>query len=232
VVRGELALARNRLDLARAEAAADGGIALAILALGGRGPPGGIAPPMGFEVDGVGVTVRLEAENGKVDLNSAPPGLLADLFAAAGAAPEAATALAEAAVLRRGQPPGPAFAIPEELELLEGMTPGLLAVLDGAVTVRTGADAVDPLPAPPLVVLALAGDEATAATYLARRAAGDYGAILPSAHARATTGGGFTLRAEASIGGVTAVRAAVLRPDPIGGGTGFDVIERRSLSGP
>jgi general secretion pathway protein K len=232
VVRTELALARNRLDLARAEAAADGGIALALLALAGRSAAARVFPPLLVDVGGLPVTVIIEDENGKVDLNAAPASLLADLFAAAGSPPDAARRLSEAVVARRGREPGPAFITTDELELVEGMTPGLLAALGGAVTVRTGADAVDPLPAPPLVVLALAGDEAAAASYLERRAAGDFGAVLASAHARSISGGGLMVRAEATAGGVTAVRVAVVRPNPLFSPTGFDVVERASVPGP
>jgi hypothetical protein len=112
------------------------------------------------------------------------------------------------------------------------MTPALLAALAGAVTVRTGAQVVDPLTAPPLVVRALAGEEAAAASYLERRAIGDFGAVLASPYAQPNSGGGLTIRAEAAIGGVTAVMAAALRPNPLFSATGFDVVGRASVLAP
>jgi general secretion pathway protein K len=92
-------LARNIAENARAEALADAGIQRAMLGLLDRDPAtrwraDGTAYSLVLD-DGM-VVIRIEDENGKIDLNRAPARLLLGLFESAGADPETARNVADA----------------------------------------------------------------------------------------------------------------------------------------
>ena len=149
--RTEARIARNLVDAQIAEAAIDGAVAEASFRLQIEGP--GRWRADGAErllvIGGVRVMVRVEDERGKVNPNLAPAALLAALLEQAGAGQAAAAALAReivdwrggegadvvAAVARYGQagrpyrPPGQPFRDIDELGLVLGIDPILLARL-------------------------------------------------------------------------------------------------------
>jgi general secretion pathway protein K len=197
--RGELRLARNLLDSARADALAEGGIYLAIPHLLDRNTA------TRWSVDGTVHVVELETGRlevaardaaGRVDLNAAPPELLAGLFRAAGVDPDGADTLAARIVdwrdrddnvspdgaeqadydaggfsVRVGNAP---FATPGEILRIPGIDMALFAEIEGAVTVWSRQRGIDPTAAPRLALLALPGMSETAAdSLIAARAEGD-----------------------------------------------------------
>jgi general secretion pathway protein K len=91
--RSQLAIAGNLRDAARANAAADGGLALGIMAAS-RGQNKGTS--LQRDIGGIAVTIRLASIDGLINPNTAPPALLAGLMRAAGAPAQQATTLAHA----------------------------------------------------------------------------------------------------------------------------------------
>jgi general secretion pathway protein K len=197
--RSELRLARNLLDSARADALAEGGIYLAIPHLldrdvATRWPVDGTLHVVELETGRLEVAARDAA--GRVDLNAAPPELLAGLFRAAGVETDAADILAariadwrdrddnvspdgaeqsdyDAAGLavRVGNAP---FATPGEILRIPGIGMVLFAEIEGAVTVWSRQRGIDPTAAPRLALLALPGmSESAADSLIAARAEGD-----------------------------------------------------------
>jgi general secretion pathway protein K len=170
---------------ARAEldAAADAGLAMAIHELlgaaGGGGRPRGHpeAPPRQASFAGTRLTIRIEDEAGKIDLNEARPALLRALFLALEVPATQADRLAAAIVdwrdvddfpqpggaegadyLRAGQrvpPRDGEFQSVEELGEVLGMTPELLARAAPALTVHGRRAEPDRAMAPALVLRAL-----------------------------------------------------------------------------
>lgn len=162
----------------RAELAAEAGLAHAVAGL--RAPdlrdqwvPDGRR--YRFEFDGARVAVQVVDVSGLIDLNASPPGLLGDLFAAAGVDRAQATRLANAMVDWRGdspngragglspvlrgrggsnQPRGPFRAI-EQLARLPGIDADLFARIEHAVTVFSGRNFPDVSYAPPLSLAAV-----------------------------------------------------------------------------
>jgi len=161
-------LARNAAALARAEAAADGGVVRAVTAMvDPRAEQRWAADgsPHRFVLDGIAVEVRIVDEAGKVDLNTGTPELLASLLQVVGATAEDALAIAAGVAEQRsggdGQPRG--FETVAELLAVPGMTPGLFERVAPYVTVLTHASGVDPGVAQRAVLLALAGRDAVTA---------------------------------------------------------------------
>jgi len=169
---GGAGAARVEADLAAARAAAEGGIWAAAHRLALQ--PAGARPPRAAFTLALGraeVAVEMADEEGRIDVNAAPEGLLADLFRTSGLpAPEAMVLAArvvewrEPASLRRraedagmgAAPQGPAFRGTGELAAVPGMPRALPAVLGGAVTVHTGRAQPAAEAAPPAVMAALA----------------------------------------------------------------------------
>lgn len=179
--RTEGRLAHNLLENTRAEAIADAGVNRALLGLLQTQPeriwqPGRIYD---LELPDGRARVVLEDEDAKIDLNVAPPELLAGLFRAVGVANDQAEAFADRIVdfrdddgearprgaedddyARMGLAHGAkddAFAANEELFLIPEMTAGLYARISPYVTVFSGAEGVDPLLAPRTVLRAIPG---------------------------------------------------------------------------
>ncbi|MDH3230469.1 MAG: type II secretion system protein GspK [Alphaproteobacteria bacterium] len=194
--RSELRLARNLLDSARADALAEGGIHLAIPFLldrdaGTRWAADGTVHVVELESGRLEIAVQDAA--GRIDLNAAPPELLAGLFRAAGANPDDAAILAariadwrdrdedasadgaeqaeyDAAGLavRVGNAP---FLTPGEILRIPGIDMALYGRIEGAVTVWSRQRGVDPSAAPRLALLALPGmSESAADALIAARA--------------------------------------------------------------
>lgn len=101
VTRGEIGVARNAIDNARAEALADAGVHRAVLGLmrpvsrGGWRVDGTV---YGWRFDGVEVRFTIADEGGKIDLNAAPDNLLQGLFVSVEMTDDAAAALVDAIV--------------------------------------------------------------------------------------------------------------------------------------
>jgi general secretion pathway protein K len=180
--RTEARLARNQEENAKAEALADAGVHRAVFGLLDADPETAwragesvYAFPLG-EGD---VEVRIEDEDGKVDLNGAPLQLLSGLFIALGLPEEAAQGMADrigdfrdddsepeplgaeddayfGAGLTQGAADRP-FATESELLRVLGMTQSLYQQVRPYVTVYSGAEGVDPAQASRPVLLALPG---------------------------------------------------------------------------
>jgi general secretion pathway protein K len=180
--RTESRLARNLIENAKAEALADGAVHRAVLGLLELDPdrawrPDGSAHLMAFGEGEVRVTIA--DEDGKVDLNAAPPELLAGLLRQFGVEEDAADALADRIVDFRDEDDEPRpegaedpeyfaagrelgaqdrpFAAESELLHVLGMSRGLYQSMRPFITVFSGAEAVDPLRAPRLVLAAIPG---------------------------------------------------------------------------
>jgi general secretion pathway protein K len=189
--RSELRLTRNLLNSAMAEALADGGIYLAIPHLLDRDAA------TRWAVDGSVHVVEMESGRlevaaqdaaGRVDLNAAPPELLAGLFVATGVEPDEAAILAARIADWRdrdenAQPDGAeqadydaaglavrvgntAFLTPGEILRIPDIDMALYAKIEGAVTVWSRQRGIDPTAAPRLALLALPGMSETAADSL------------------------------------------------------------------
>jgi general secretion pathway protein K len=192
--RTELNVAHNQEETAQARAIADAGVTLAILATLDPSPatqwPGtGEAHNLRF---GSGtIRVAVQDEYGKIDLNVAPPELLAGLFHTLALSETESERLVAAIMTRRDEalaqsmtgadtsaaasvlaPQKPFLAI-EELRLLPGMTPTLYERLQPFLTVYSAQYGVNPLTAPPQVLQSLPGATPDLiAAFLAARSAG------------------------------------------------------------
>ncbi len=194
--RSELRLTRNLLDSARADALAEGGIHYAIPHLldrdvATRWTADGSVHVLELETGRLEIAARDAA--GRVDLNAAPPELLAGLLHAAGVAADDAAMLAARIVdwrdrddnvspdgaeqddydaagiaVRVGNAP---FFTPDEILRIPGIGMALYARIEGAVTVWSRQRGIDPGAAPRLALLALPGmTEGMADSLIAARA--------------------------------------------------------------
>jgi general secretion pathway protein K len=171
--RSELRLAGAARAQVLAAAGGQAAVQLALQQLAGVTPaPSGLSRRP-FAVDGREIEVLLMPLSGLVDLNSAPPPLLADLFRLAGGLDEAAArALAAAVQERRQRPPAgeqPArFELIEELLSLPGVDADLFAKIAPLLTTDSaGSGKVNPLAAPPEVLFILARGDAVLAQRIA-----------------------------------------------------------------
>lgn len=217
--RREGSVALDQLARAQLEASADAGIMLGIhtLLAGGAGAVDALV------FAGTGLSVAIEPEAGKIDLNQASPRLLRALFEAAGLRGADAGAMATAVedwrdtdqITRPGgaeagfyqaagliPPRDGTFESVAELLHVRGMTPALLAVVGPAVTVHAQAPQPDRRFASALVTTALAGAGGLGLAPVER----------PTARADAgSTGRAFTILAEAVVQGGRFQRRAVVR---------------------
>lgn len=205
LARTEGTQARYQFNQVRARYAAEAGLARAVAALNdpdrqARWRSDG--QPYRFHFDGADIQVRITSEDGKVDLNTASPQVLENLIASVGAKPDAAHALAAAIADWRdtdddvrpagaeadryeqeggdyGPRNGP-FASLQELQLVLGMDASLYRQLEPLLTVWSGRNMPDPAYAPPGVLAALPGmDASSAAEYVRRRHRVDLSSHLP-----------------------------------------------------
>jgi len=174
--RREAGTAEASLGRAQLDAAADAGVALTLHAL----LAGERARPDTLMFDGIALSVVVEEESGKLDLNASSPRLLRQLFEALDVPSARAEALvaaiedwrdqdeiprprggAEAPEYRRagrGVPPrNGVFHAVEELAEVQGFAPELVARAAPALTVYTRAPQPDRARAGPLVLQALGG---------------------------------------------------------------------------
>ena len=223
--RGEAQLAGNLRAAAVAEAAADGAIEQAAFhvldsAAGHWWADGAVHR---FTLDGGGAAaVRIDTEAGKVNPNRASPALLAALMQAVGAdglsasriaanildwrAPDVqGTGSGQASAYRQAGldyvPPGAPFQSLDELGLVLGMTPALLARLRPHLTLYRDRDP-DPLAADAVVAQAIA---AVSGQTVTPGVSTDTGAVRITA-------------AVTMPGGARFIRQAVVRIDPRGQG--------------
>jgi general secretion pathway protein K len=175
--RTELNVAHNQEETAQARAIADAGVTLAIL--------GTLDPSPATQWHGTGkmhdlrfgsctIRVAVQDEYGKIDLNAAPPQLLAGLFRTFALSETESDRLVTAIMTRRAQASSqstigadtssaggfaqqkPFLAI-EELRLLPGMTSTLYEQLRPFLTVYSDQAGVNPLTAAPQVLRSLPG---------------------------------------------------------------------------
>jgi len=188
-------LARNGLDVARIEAVAEAAVNRAVLGLVEPRPEArwrADALPYAFDFDGARVTVRIQDELGRIDLNHADGSVLVGLFQSVGLDPQAAAGLVDKILDWRDASPfkrlngakdrdyrdagyayrprnGP-FQSLDELALVMGMTAELFRRVEPALTIYSGRQFIDPQVAPREALLALPGmDEGKAAAQIAAR---------------------------------------------------------------
>lgn len=226
--------ARGRAAQAEAQAAADGALALGLLAVLDREPGSVALDARVLDLPGGQAVLRIEDEGGKVDLNRAPPALLAALFRAAGA--DDPPPLVEAILARRARMAPrhrPGFALPDELGQVPGVSAALLARLAPAVTTVSRSEVVDPGVAGALALGAATGftPEASRAFIAERALLGRFArprGVAENAPIGALTGAGFTLHAEVTRGDAVAARMLLLRPVPFAGRVGVAVLDWRT----
>lgn len=241
-----LLAARGVLAQAQAQALADGALALGVLELLAHDPARVPLGARSLALPGGAAVLTIEDEAGKVDLNRAPHAVLEGLFRAA-ASPDPA-GLAAAVLARRarlGTETRPAFALPDALGQVPGVSAPLFARLAGSITTATSSETVDPGVAGPLALQAATGlGPAALAAFLAERArVGRFArprGLAEDAPVGALTGAGFTLlaearaeaRAEGRAGDAVARRALVVKPVPVAGRAGLALIDWRRPASP
>lgn len=225
--RGETRLAANLRAGAVAEAAADGAIHEALFHLldssNRHWPADGT--PRQIRVPGAIVELRVTTEAGKVNPNTAQPELLRALLHAVGADERTAAAVAVAiadwrfpdaqdhplqakapqyrAAGRDYGPPSEPFQTIDELGLVLGMFPALLARLAPHLSIYHDGDP-DPAAADPVVRQAI--QDATGVAPQAGGGPRDESVVAITATARGANGTRFVRRAIAGIGGHTQER--------------------------
>ena len=173
--RSEARRARNLADGARARAAAEAGVMLAVAGLLDRNPAtqwprDGRLRRLSYA--GAELAVAAQDESGKVDLNASAPELFTALVGALGIDDVAAAALTEAVTARRraldairargendpsGDPAARPFWSVEELAAIPGVSRAAYERLAPFVTVYSGSRRIDPRTAPAQVLLAVPG---------------------------------------------------------------------------
>jgi general secretion pathway protein K len=191
ISRTEASLVRNRYAAARAEALANSGVSLAIVGLLDPAQPGGWradGTPRDLAYDGGAITVRVQDEAGKLDLNRAADDVLANFLRNLGFGAGDSAALVAAidrwkrareALWRgfrhgddengRGVAAGPFLAL-SELRSVPGFSNSVYDRAAPFLTVYSHNYRVDPLTAPGIVLRSLPGvDPAQVAAYIATR---------------------------------------------------------------
>jgi general secretion pathway protein K len=195
-MRGEAKIARNLISTAQAQALADAGVHKAWFELSKpptdlqRWQANGVAHP--FSMGDAVLTVTLQDETGKIDLNTASEPLLQGLFRSVGLSEEGSVALVDAVVdwrdadkLKRlhgaedadyraaGKsyiPTNSPFETIDELQRVLGMSTDLYRKLAPALTVYSKQAGVNTAVAPRAVLLAIPGvNPAMVEQYLAQR---------------------------------------------------------------
>lgn len=177
-VRTEVQHAGLQRQIVIASATADAAILLALQRIQAQAP-GSQSQTRQVVFDGTTHVVRITPLNGLLDINSAPAGLLANLYRYAGGTdPDVARNLAQSTVDTRmrknvkGQAQG--FDTVTDLMAVPGMRYELYAKVSPLVTadIKGGSGRVNPLAAPLALLTVLAsGDAGRAAQYAAQRSA-------------------------------------------------------------
>ena len=234
--RSEAHRARGLAEEARARAAAEAGVMLAVAGLldpkaQSPWPRDGTSRTLSYA--SATLTVAVQDESGRVDLNMAAPEFVTGLIGALGLDDASAAALADAVTARRraidaerrrgdGQPSDDPLAQPfralEELATIPGVSRAAIERLAPFVTVYSGSPRVDPRSAPAEVLLAVPGvNPLQVADLLAARSADRSGRSLPR-----LTG------VESYVGPSSFVAASVTAVAAMPGGALF---ERRAVIG-
>ena len=230
-------LVRANLDRAQAEAIADAGVHEAIFRLLAAmsddvsSEPLTLAP---FDVPvGQGLaSVRIEDEDGKIDLNAASEQLLAGLFGAAGMTAGDAQLLAEELVTQRGENEA-IFGSIVQLRGAGAVSQDLFEHLESAITVWSHADGLDPKVASPIAVQALPRVTAKIAERLISGEMADEIGGLDEAepYLFRSRGQYFTVRSEAAMpNGARYLRIAIIGLTR-GSKAPFQILEWRQGSG-
>jgi len=227
-------LSRNAFSRTEAETAADNGVARAILALldgrkGAHWPADGTSQRVA--VAGVAMTIAIQDERGRIDLNAASPDLIRSLLESQGVESDRADRLTDRIVAWR-TPPGHGlseddaapdyrdagyaivprrgpFQSVDELRLVLGMTGALYDRLEPLLTVYSRQPAVDEAVAPRAVLLALPGMDAEKVdAILAARAKS--GEPSPPADAPPLAGHSFAITVDVTKGSAHVVRKATV----------------------
>ena len=232
-------LERRAIDRAQAEATLDAAVARAALGItspniADRWRVDGV--PNQFAFNGKSVTISIQDELGRFDLNAVDGSMLSALFRAENVPLDESETLVDRILDWRGStdlhrlhgatsedytaaglPYGPRhgpFQSVDELRLVLGMPPDLFARIRPALTVYSKRPMIDPRIATPEALLALyAGDQQKVADALnLRNAAQSYGPASPTALAdpNAIAGRAFSLSAVTSFEGRTLSRSAVI----------------------
>lgn len=237
--RTEARLARNTAALVQAQALADGAVRYAMAALASaRRDLRRDGTPFTVTVGGTPVRVSVTEAGALVDLNAAPPALLAALFRAAGAEAGRAARLAAAVADWRDadDSPGPggaeasgyqAAGLPPpanrrfealgELGRVLGVDAALLAAARPYATIQSRRAGIDPRTAPVALLLALPGVDPAAVRALAARRPlppeAPLGALgVPAALLSASPGDVLEVEARAALpDGPEALRRATVR---------------------
>ena len=168
----------------QAQVRADAILVLALQNLFGQVPQARKSLQVGnFNFDGQELTVKVSSLNGLVDINNAPPILLAELYKVAGGLDtNAAQSLAQATVevrnIQNAKGLRPGFDAPEDLFRVPGMTYDRYAMIRGLVTadLKDGSGRVNPMAAPlPVLGVLAGGDLAKATAFAANRGSGQIG---------------------------------------------------------
>jgi len=198
-------LARNALDAAQVDVAAEAAVNRAVLGLLDPHPESrwrtdGV--PRAVDFEGARMRVAVQDELGRIDLNNADGMLLAGLFRSLGLDPQAASALVDkildwrdSGTLKRlngakdpeyrdaglaYRPRNGPFQSVDELKLVMGMTEELFRRAEPAVTVYSGRPSFDPQLAPPEALRALPTmDAQKVATLVAARSGAPVMAGVP-----------------------------------------------------
>jgi general secretion pathway protein K len=212
-VRGE----RNTWSRAVMERDAETGLALALLWLTDPRETARWWPGAGqheVEFDGARISLTVEDELGKIDLNTADDALLTGLLVNQGIAPEEAAQIRERIVHRRTATAvleGTRFESIEELAAIEGIDATLLRKLAPAITVHSQARWIDPAIAPLEALRAQPGVGATEAERIvSERGAHSYSP--PSQWGSRA----YAINIKVLRNGATLRARAVLRPTPEG----------------
>ena len=224
-------LARNALDAAQVDIAAEAAVSRVVLGLLDPNPQtrwrtDGVPRIIDFE--GTHMRVQVQDELGRIDLNNADGTLLIALLQSVGLAPDAASALVDkildwrdTGTLKRlngakdpeyraaGLPYRPRngpFQSVDELKLVMGMTPELFRRVEPALTVYSGRPSIDPRVATPEALRALPTmDAQKVAALIAARAA------QPAVAALSPIGRAFGIRIEVERPAGVQHREAVVR---------------------
>jgi len=212
--RTDISLAQARLDEATARNAADAGFAIFIARQASVPREEGL---QGFEtvVGQARVSVVVESESEKIDLNVGAPVLLAGIFAVAGAEPDRADTLAQAIAAFRAEEGNPVLHSVDELLRFPAMDWALLDRVRPYVTVYVAQPGIDSRTAPREVLMAIPEmTEAMADRIIAARTDGERLDREDRSLLRAFRGRGrpiYTIRARAVLqDGATFVREAVV----------------------
>jgi general secretion pathway protein K len=231
-------LAHNSLEMAEVNAIADAGVNRAVAALLEPRPERRWrvdGTPQSFAFNRVAMTIAIQDELGKIDLNHAEPALLASLLQSAGLDPLAANSLADKIVDWRTAVPlkrvngakeedyraaglsyrprnGP-FQSVGELLLVMDMTPALFERISPALTVYSGRPQFDPQLAPSEVLQALPGMTPQGVqSILASRSSQQPAADMSVGNRLvALRGRAFAIRTEFTLKGRNVVRQTTLR---------------------